>query len=263
MGRALELISCNTVNPGATFTAATAAVGDSLVVRNFPQTARARIENMWSRQTTAGALRVRSPRIHDNVSGIRANILAADPIPVLPDWTAQTVYPQDTLIVEQTGGAAETEVAVLMLSYEDLPGTDARLFRWEEISARIVNYVGVLVAPTTSATIGAWGPGRALNADNDVLKANVDYALLGYDVDASCAGIAIRGVDTGNLRVGGPGTTNRIDTRDWFVRQSIVAQAPFIPVFNAANKGSILVDGITNAASVALNINFLLAELSG
>src|ERR1051326_7941583 len=257
MGLALEVISFNTVNPSTTFTAATAATGDTLTVRNFPFQSGAYIENVWSRQGTAGAVRVRSPRIHDNVSGIRANVLASDPIPVLPDWARQRLYPQDLLTVEQTGGAAETEVGALLWWYGDLPGTQARLFRWEEIAPRIVNYVGVLVSITTSATIGLWGPGRALNADNDVLKANVDYALIGYDVDASCTAVALRGVDSGHLRIGGPGTTNRIDTRDFFVRNAQRNQVPFIPVMNMANKGAILVDGVTNAASVAVNINWI------
>lgn len=261
MGIGIETIGFQTLNPGAVFTAATAATGDSLAVRSFAPTDTATIECIAVRQGTAGAVRVRSPRLHDVANGLRFNVTANDPIAVTPDWMSQLLEPQDTLIVEQTGGGAETEVGALWIYYNNLAGSQARIYRWEEIKPRIVNYAGVFVNPTSSATIGAWGPGRALNADVDNLKANVDYALLGVDVDTSVTCVSIKGIDTGNLRIGVPGSTNRTETRDWFIRNSTRDNMPWIPVFNAANKGGILVDILTNAASVSVNCNFLFAEL--
>lgn len=261
MGLALETIAFNTASPGAIITAATAATGDSLSVRSFSAADSAYLFGLNSRQGTAGVLRVRSPRLHDNVNGIRYNVIATEPIMVSPDWLNQALEPQDTLIVEQSGDAAATTVGCAWLYYNNLPGVAARLYRWEEIQPRIVNYAGVLVNPTSSATVGAWGPGRALNADVDNLKANVDYALLGVDVDTSCTAVAIRGADSGNLRIGVPGSTNRTETRDFFIRLATRRAQPCIPVFNAANKGGILVDIMHNAASLAVNINFLFAEL--
>lgn len=261
MGIAIETIGFNTLNPGATFTAASAATGDSLAIRSFDIHDGATLEGIACRQGTAGAVRVRSPRFHDNVNGIRYNVTATDPIMLSPDWLSQPVEPVDTLIVEQTGGGAETEVGALWIYYNNLAGSNARIYRWEEIKPRIVNYAGVFVNPTSSATIGAWGPGRTLNADVDNLKAGVDYALLGVDVDTSVVCVSIKGADTGNYRIGIPGSTNRTETRDWFIRNATRDNMPWIPVINAANKGGILVDVLHNAASQAVNINFLFAEL--
>lgn len=262
MGYALELVGFFTTNPGATITPSTPSPGDSFTVRNFNPSSMATIENMWCDQATAGILRIRSPRLHDNLQNLRFNITAATPHPLMPDWMEQILYPQDLLVVEQTGGGAETETGCMELYYQDLPGTQARLFRWSELRPRIRNYVSVVNAITTSATIGTWAPGAALNATFDTLKANVDYAVLGYDTDAQVTAVALRGIDTGNLRVGGPGTSSRIETRDWFVRQATRDDQPMIPVINAANKGSIVVDAIDNAASTAVNVNWILAELA-
>lgn len=262
MGYALELIGFFTTNPGATITAATPSPGDSFTVRNFNAQTAATLESLWADQATAGILRIRSPRLHDNLQNLRFNVVAATPQPLVPDWMSQTLYPQDLLVVEQTGGGAETETGAMEIFYADLPGTQARLFAWNEIVGRIRNYVSVVNAITTSATIGTWAPGQALNATFDTLKANVDYAVLGYDTDASVTAVAMRGIDTGNLRVGGPGSNARFETRDWFVRQSARDGRPMIPVINAANKGSIVVDAIDNAASTAVNVNWILAELA-
>lgn len=262
MGFALELIGWFITNPGGTLTAATPSPGDSFTVRNFNAAAPAYLENAWVQQETAGVLRIRSPRMHDNLQNLRFNIPITTPFPLFPDWLEQVLYPQDLMVVEQTGGGAGSEAGAMMVWYGDLPGTQARLFRWSELQPRVRNYVSVVNTVTSSATIGTWAPGQALNATFDTLKANVDYAVLGYDVDVNCAAVALRGIDTGNLRVGGPGALTRIETRDWFVRQSVHDNMPSIPVINAANKGSIVVDVLANTASLAVNVNWILAELA-
>lgn len=262
MGLALEVIGFTVANPGATITAVTPSPGDSLTVRNFNAASPAYLENAWALQATAGILRIRSPRLHDNLQNLRFNVPATNPAPLLPDWMEQILFPQDLLVVEQTGGGAETESGAMLIYYQDLPGSQARLFRWSEIAPRIRNFVSVVNAITTSGTIGTWAPGQALNGTFDTLKANVDYAVLGYDTDVNCTAVALRGIDTGNLRVGGPGIATRIETRDWFVRMATRDNQPMIPVINAANKGSIVVDGLANSASLAVNVNWILAELA-
>jgi len=263
MGRAMEVLSGRITNQAA-FTAWTMNTGDSLAIRSFPfDSGKALLEDAWALSATAGTLRVRSPRLHDNVQGIRMGIAASDPRPLLPDWFEQPLYPQDALIVEQLGGGAETDVASLFLYYENVPGVNARLADWPSVQAVMRNLLTVEVSPISSATAGDYGAGRAINADFDLLKANVDYAVLGYITPASVCTVGIRSVDFGNLRVGGPGHIQRDETRDWFVRQSIFSGRPMIPIFNAANKGATLVDVTDTAVSTTRTVQIILAELSG
>lgn len=261
MGLGAEIITGRVVNPGATITAVTVATGDSLTVRNGPAERRTILDDLWALGATAGVARVRSPRLHDNVQGLRARYLAATPQPLLPFEPEQRLYPQDALIVELSGGAAETDVASLLLWYEDVPGVNARLAAWEEISPRIRNLLTVETNHTTGATAGDYGGGLAINANFDLLKANVDYAVLGYNTDVAVCSVGYRGPDTGNLRVGGPGTTQRIESRDWFVEMARVTGRPYIPIINAANKSATTIDLVHTATAAAVNVTTILAEL--
>ena len=60
---------------------------------------------------------------------------------------------------------------------------------------------------------------------------------------------------------GGPGTTEAIETRDWFVSLSKSMGAPAIPIINSANKGATLVFVQNNAAAGTPNVDLILAEL--
>lgn len=261
MGLAAEVITGKVVNASSTFTALTMATGDSLSIRSFEFSQGAVLENVWAQGATAGLVRVRSPRLADNVQGIRVGYLAATPHPLLPEIVSQRLYPQDVLVAEATGGASETDVVSLMNWYADLPGASARLRSWDEVAPMIVQTLTVETQHTTGGTAGDWGGGLAINANFDLLKANVDYAILGYLTSAAVCSVGYRGPDTGNLRTGGPGTTTRIETRDWFVDLARQTGRPHIPIINAANKGSTTIDLASNATSAAVVVQTILAEL--
>lgn len=260
MGKAFEIINGRTVNQAA-LTAVTFATGDSGTVKAFNPATDAWLLDLWALEATAGVARIRSPRMHDNVQNLRFTTTTATPQPLLGDVANQPLYPQDVLIVELQGGGAETDVLTYVNYYQDLPGTDARLFRWEEIKARVRNALTVEVSTTTSATAGDYGGAVALNSLFSTLKANVDYAVLGYVTNVNCAAVGLRGPDTGNLRVGGPGSTQRLETRDWFRNMSAWNDLPMIPVINAANQGATLVDAVHTTASTTIVIDFTLVEL--
>lgn len=263
MGKALQVVSGRVTNPGATITALTVNTGDSFTVRSFPFGSTAYIDEVWAQGATAGVVRVRSPRLHDVSQAIRERFIAAAPRPLLPEVLRQPLYPQDLLTFEMSGGGAETDLAAMLLYYDDLPGIAARLYTWPEVQARIVNVAGMEQAFTTSATAGDYGGSQALNADFDTFKRNVDYAILGYLTDTSVGIIGITGPDTGNLRVGGPGTTESIVTREWFVDIARDTGEAYIPVINAANVGATNIDAAHTTASVAINVTVIMAELSG
>lgn len=262
MGLAMEVINGFATNPGATFTAVTNSTGDSTAVRSHPESAPAYLLDAWGLGATAGQLRVRSPRMHDNVNGITVNVPAASPQSLFSEWVRQLLYSQDTLTVERTGGGGEVDTTAILAYYTDLPGTSARLHRWPEISQRIRHILSVPVSVTSSATDGQYSSSVAINATADQFKANQDYALLGYLNPGSFSSVGVRGPDFGNLRVGGPGSTSPIETRDWFIRISEDNGLPCIPVFNAANKASTLVDVTDVGGAATVTVTFFMALLN-
>lgn len=263
MGMAAEILTGKVTNAGATLTALTMATGDSLAVRSFPGDTDAWLLNAWAQEATAGTLTVTSPRMHDNVQGIRSNNLITNPQPLLPKMAQQRLYAQDTLVTKLSGGGAEVDAASLLVWYRNVPGVDAQLATWDEIKPRIVNVLTVETQHTTGGTAGDYGGSLALNANFDLLKANRPYAILGYLPTAACLSVGYKGPDTGNVRIGGPGSTSRIETRQWFVDIATLTGLPFIPVINAANKGATFVDLVSTATGASVTVDTVLAELAG
>lgn len=263
MGRALEILAGFVTAPSTTFTALTMGAGNSLTVRNAPLESDVRLIQAWALNQAAGTLRLRSPRLHDNVQGIRLDITLGDPKPLFPWGMGQKLIPQDMLIAELTGSATagDIEQAALLLYYSDLKGVDARLASIEDVIRRGVNLVTV-ENTVTNGVAGGWSAEEAINAEFDLLKANTDYALVGYEIDAECAAVRWRGADTGNLGVGGPGDElGRQYTSDWFIRLSRAFNLPLIPVFNSANKAGILVDVADDENATAHTITSILVEI--
>jgi hypothetical protein len=264
MPKALDTVSGFVTAPGSTLTNWTLASGDSLAVRNADMTKKTMLLTAWFFNQVAGTAVIRSPRLHDNVQGIRSTVLAADVEEFFPDGVAQRLYPQDTLVVQQSGSAVggQIESGSLLIYYEDVPGESARLIDVAELQKRIQNVMTV-ENPITPGAAGGYSGGVAINASFDLLKANTDYALLGYLVSARACTVAWRGADSGNLRVSGPAEPGKRDrTSNWFVGLSSSFGMPLIPVFNAANKSNITVDVVQNQAATALTVTSIFAELS-
>jgi len=264
MGAALELIAGFVTAPSTTFTAWGMNTGNTNTVRNCPEGKLVRILEAWADWQTAGILRVRSPKLHDAVQGIRLQGVASEVQGLLPAVAPQRVYPQDTLTIEQTGSATagDIESGALLLYYEDLPGSAARFIDRAELQRRAVN---IFTVENTLAlgTAGNYSGEEAINVEFDLFKANTDYALIGYNVSVECACVRWRGADLGNLGVGGPGNeTLKVMTRDWFVRLSEKHGLSLIPVFNSANKQAILVDGAQDENGADSTVTSIFAELA-
>jgi len=263
MGRALEIIAGFATAPSTTFTALTMASGNSLTVRNAPLDSDVRLLQAWALNQTAGVLRIRSPKLHDNVQGIRLDVTAGDAKPLFPWGISQKLWPQDVLIAELTGSATtgDIEQAAMLVYYANLPGSDARLAAAEDVIRRGVNLVTV-ENTITNGTAGGWSAEEAINAEFDLLEANTDYALIGYLIDAECTAVRWRGADTANLGVGGPGDELGRDwTSEWFLRLSRLFNIGLIPVFNSANKAGILVDLADDENATAHTVTSILVEL--
>lgn len=258
---AVEVVTGRVVNPGAAFTAVTANTGQTFAVRYHTTPGTAKLEEIWTQQATAGAVRITSPNLHDDIVGIRMIAAAAAVRRLLPEEAQQVLMPQDTLTVAMTGGGAETDSVALLVYYGDLPGIQARLQTWEEVKPRIKQLHGIPIAVPGPATAGDWSAGTAINATVDVLVANTDYAVLGYTVDTECCAVAISGSDTGHLKVGGPGPLLADETRAFFVDQGRRSGVPHIPVFNSANRAGTQVFVAKNTAAGTVNVTLLCAQL--
>jgi hypothetical protein len=261
---ALDVVSGAVTAPGTTFTSWTLATGDSLQVRNVPFDSKVLLLQMWALNNVAGRLVVRSPRMHDNVQGIRAFVTVGDPKPLLPWRMRQPLIAQDNLVAQQTGSAVggEVETGHLLVWYENAPGLSGRFIDEATMAARAVNISEVETVNTPTAS-GTYSGEVAINSSFDNFKANVDYALLGYLVSAQCGAVTWKGIDTGNLRVGGPGdVAGRQYTSEWFVRLSRRYGMPLIPVFNASNRFAIFQNIVTDDELVAVTTTSIFAELA-
>lgn len=264
MGKAMELISGQVTAPSTTFTAVTVNAGNSLTIRNAAPDSEILLAAVWGKHQTAGNIRVRSPQLHDNVQGIRLFDVAATPMPLFPIGARQKLNPQDTLIVEVTGSATagDIEIASLLIWYEDLPGINGRFITEEEMNTRAVDLLAVENTISTG-TAGGYSGQEAINAEFDLFKANTDYALIGYQCGVLAGSIRWLGSDFGNLGLGGPGNIADKDlTGRWFGYLSRLYQRGMIPVFNSANKSSLLIDAHQDENGGDPIVTSLFVELS-
>jgi hypothetical protein len=224
---------------------------------------------MWKNgQAAAGYLRVRSPRLHDAVQGIRSQAPIANTQPLLPWGFAQQLVAQDTLSIDVAGSntAGDIENASLLVYYENLDGANGLFIDLAELERRMVHVFSVTHA-LVGATSGAWGTAQAISAGTgDLMKANTYYALLGYTSSESASpnacSFGITGPDTGNLRLGGP--ISNIDpnlTADWFTYLTKRFKTPLIPVINSANKGGTFLDVLNNENANTATVSTIWAQL--
>src|SRR5690348_13482084 len=236
------------ITGGGSFESLAAGTSDSLSVPNFIQGTDAWLLEAWAgNSANAGEYDIRSPNFHDNTRGIRMAAMFnptlsgadGDPQMLLGKYVRQRLYASDTLTVE-VNATATNNVALDYLSYyADLPGAQQNLHSWPEVQARAVDAVGIRVSVTAGAA-GDYGTGVALNATDDRLKANTNYALLGATSQLPCGLLGITGPETSGRRIGLPLHWDQEKSAGWFVDLSDKYNLPLIPVFNANNKGNII-----------------------
>lgn len=262
-GPALDTITVQGTAIGATLAAGTVAAGDSLQVKSLNGASKAWLLQIWQDNQVAGIGRVRTPKFHDNIDGIRYRVQIGVLEPQLPRACPQQLFSQDQLIAELAGSAVggDIESMILQVYYEDISGANANLRTWDQIKGRIKNMLTVRLAMTIGSTVGYNGA-RAINADTDLLKAYTEYALLGITTDIDTAAITMRGPDTANLRVAVPGEAALTHlTNSWFKNLSVDTGFPLIPVINSANKGGTQFETVGDENGGTANITIHLAEL--
>lgn len=262
---AIDTIAAYNATAGSTLGAGTMASGDSATVKSFPAVATCNVLNaMYDDVTSALAWRVRSARMHDNVRGLEFTPQAAAPGQLLP-WTVhQPLYTGDVLTFELST-AATTGIALgaLSLFYSQLPGSDARLANLAQIAGNVVNIKPLFVAVGSGANTANTWYDLVLTTTESILKQSTDYAVLGYVSPLALAAVGLKGPDTGNLRITGPGSTDSHVTTEYFAHMSDETGLPTIPVINSNNIGATFLSLISSAATgSATTIVLYLAQLA-
>ncbi|HKC69973.1 MAG TPA: hypothetical protein VKB60_00055 [Terriglobales bacterium] len=266
MGRALEVVAGFATNPGAVFTTLTPSTGQSFTVRGTDASKAAWLLSHWAFNATAGELRILSPKLHDQVQGIRNKVTAAlsTPLNNLPvnGSFAQRLYAQDNITVQLTGGAAELDTAALLIAYDDLQGAAGRFIDVPTLRKNGLNVVTDEVT-VTAVTTGNFGGAVAVDSVLSRLIANTDYAIIGGMVDTRGCAVGITGIDFANLRVGFFAEPSlRTLSATWFMNLAMAYNAPYIPVFNSANKAATTIDVETNGAGGTFVVNLELVQLA-
>jgi hypothetical protein len=262
---------------GGAFEALAAATSDSLSILNYTPGSAAYVEEIWAGNSASKMeVAVYSTRFGDPTYGLRQQqmfnptLSGADGVPqlLLPEELDIPVYSTDTLNVYVNGTASDNANVVLQFYYENVPGVDARLASWDAIRPLIMQAnqdrsrtiaVEVTVTPGTT---GNYGTAVAINANDDRLVANADYAVLGYTCDQPILSFGLKGPDTGFQRIPMPGSWNARITSGWFIRQSRQRNAPRIPILSSNNKGVTYLDAIHPSNAGATKLSLLVAQLS-
>ena len=258
---ALQTLAGFATAAGAGTLTVTPSPPDILTVPSFALTSKGYIEKVAVSGATVDFLRIRSPRLHDANQGLRIQVGAVLRRDLLPFSMQEPVYPVDAPIIELDATGVATNGILFSYAFDDLPGAQPLLDTWENIAPRIVHVMGCQVS-VTSGAIGTWGASSALNSSFDNFEAGALYAVLGYTVGTACLGIRVVGKDTGNLGIGGPGSTDPLETRNYFVAWDRSVRQPRIPIIQANNRASSFLQSVDVAAATVSLVTLFLAQLS-
>jgi hypothetical protein len=275
MGYARILTTASKANTtGGTFAdSLTANALDSLSIPQFVN-GGARISHAWGMDSDSVAegewLMTRYDSIHDTQRGFRFEI------PALVPGGAGTVaahtifkppfeikaFSGDTITLTFTSTAADDLVVSFITEYDDLPGVRASFADWNTVQALKATVIGLNQLPVASATPGAYGASRALNADDTRASADKYYAILGCTVQTPVTTVALTSTAWGGQRIGIPVGALDLDNTNWFVTESIASGKPLIPIVNANDLGNVLVQVADAEASTSPKIDWNMYELT-
>jgi hypothetical protein len=253
---------------GGAFEAVSPVSGDSATFFNVPQGSNAWLAEIWAVDNLhACEISITASRFHDQQFGMRGEVTSGAataptlrPVCLSAIGFDQPIFPSDVLSVQVNGTASDDVVVTMLVYYEELPGINARLATSGWVKQNMKNLVGINVA--TTAGDGVFGTALALNSSDNRLHANTDYALLGMTATLPLASAVIQGIDTGNLRVGGPILADPGVDASMFVRYDTgYPQAGgLIPIINSNNAGSTTLATLGTDQTVG-TVDVWLAEL--
>ncbi len=273
MGRVIDTITTfKDALTGGSFEALTVASGDSLSLRFLDPNGQIHLLEAWGGNNASKCdFSIRSPLLHDNTRGIRlahmfnptSAVADGNPQLYLSPYETQRYRPSDTLIVEANGTAADDVTFTQLVEYEGPEVPDGKFLYYEDVMARAVNLAGIRISPSAHATTSTYGTAEAINADDDRLKANTNYALIGLTSDLPFTTLVIQAPENSNFRLPIPGSWNEQITAGWFLELARRFQRPLVPYFNANNKGNIMAQVADAGGGSNPLISLKLVELAG
>lgn len=249
------------IGAGPVLTNVPAGAGSTFTVRNATLTSQTALIDAWLKGAAAGRVQITSPNLVPVANGIRIQTPTGLADFLLPGPPFQPLIPQDNLVVQADGTAADVYAAIIQSYYDDLPGGSPVLKMPGDVAGQTEFVFGWPVAAAAGAAVGNQGL-TAITTTVDSSTANRWYAVLGYVCDVAVAAAGIAGVDTSQLFVGGPGDINPVRTRSYFADLSMRLGKPCVPLFNAANKGNTNIVVIDSVAATAVNITLMVAQLA-
>ncbi len=256
---------------GGAFEALAAVSGESLSLRWLGANTKVELLECWGGNNTSKMdVSIRSPLLHDNTRGIRfahmfnptLNVADGNPQLYLPPFWRQPYEPTDTLVNEVNGTAAADVTFTQLIKYESPDIQGARLLTADEVTSRLRNLVGIRVSPAAAAATSDYGTAEAINSDDDRLKANTDYALLGLTTDLPFTTLGFFGPDTANFVIPIPGHWDERVSSGWFYDMARRWNEALIPVINSNNKGVTFTKLADAGGGSAPLICLLFAELA-
>jgi hypothetical protein len=268
MPQGLQTLTFSKVSiTGGAFEALSPIGTDSATFFNVPQGSMAYLAEAWAVDNLhACEISITASRFHDQVYGIRGAVTsgATAPVnrsvPISSIGIDQPIFPSDVLSVQANGTASDDVIVTLLIYYQDIPGIKARLATYDYVKSNTKNVVGINTNLTPGD--GVAGTAVALNAADNRLHANTDYALLGFTSSLAFASLTVSGVDTGNLKVGGPVLGDPGHDAQMYVDYARAYNAPLIPIINSNNAGSTTLVGCGTDVGATV-VDVILAELDG
>jgi hypothetical protein len=238
-----------------TYTAFTAQNGQSFTVRSSDSDPAGVMFAPFGSFGAAGYAQIKSARMHDNNIGTTFAVAANSAFPQVSEWAGdeydEPIWNVDTLTVQSTTVASQTAstsyLIGLQMYYQNLGSATQRMMTPAQVSsysnpqAKVGDHYVSWVRPASSGTAGVLGTGVAINATNDQFYADGFYALVGYLCPTSVGAVLISGIDTSNVLVGGPGSSDPLVTRSYFLDLSMRQNSALVPVIKANNKAGTLV----------------------
>lgn len=219
----------------------------------------------WSRVQATGELLIKSPNLIDNGKGMAFQTDALNPTPYMPlsALMLHTLAKNETLTVTATGSATtgDIEQHVIPIIYPN-PASPPAYIGIDEFNARKVGKVITARNSIVCGTSGAWGTAQAINVSTDVFSTDYDYVVVGYNTNLQVAAVAYSGLQTGNLRWGGPGhDTKKELTSGWFLICTRAFGYDLMPTFHGVDAGKFNINAIGNENATTAIIETILVPL--
>lgn len=239
--QALDLITCAVTGGGGAQTNVPPIGGDSLTVRQFSPSFKARLIAVHVLNLFSEQVRLLSPRLHDNSVGItfQAHSVTGG-FSLLPIFVRQHLESLDQLRLSLLSSVNQVTVLLSVL-YDDLPVTKTRYIDHVELERRCKQVRSI---PYSSAAIAFNTYGDQASLSDHFFKAEKDYAVLGFQGEGTEGFMRIKVAETGKLSIGFPAFSQVGENQYYFPALSQKFGRKLVPVVSGENISTGIVESI-------------------